>query len=75
MPIHKAFHMEMQTAFTMNATQVWFSPYSRAFDPISLQIVALFDDITARFDHYEVINNAPTRQSFSKVVERIKTLQ
>ncbi|KAG2748834.1 hypothetical protein P692DRAFT_20819074 [Suillus brevipes Sb2] len=75
MPIHKAFHMEMQHAFTMNATQVWFSLYSGAFDPMSLQIVALFDEIAAGLEYYEVIDNTPTRESFSKVVERIKFLQ
>jgi hypothetical protein len=75
MPIHQAFHMEMQHAFTMNATQVWFSLYSGAFDPMSLQIVALFDEIAAGLEYYEVIDNTPTRQSFPKVVERIKFLQ
>lgn len=59
MPIHQAFHMEMQHAFTMNATQ----------------IVALFDEIAAGLEYYEVIDNTPTRQSFPKVVERIKFLQ
>jgi hypothetical protein len=43
--------------------------------PMSLQIVALFDEIAAGLEYYEVIDNTPTRESFSKVVERIKFLQ
>ncbi|KAG1780746.1 hypothetical protein EV702DRAFT_1080578 [Suillus placidus] len=42
---------------------------------MDMHIVALFDDINTRRDYYEVINNDPTRESFPKVVERIKTLQ
>ncbi|KAG2337069.1 hypothetical protein BDR05DRAFT_1063454 [Suillus weaverae] len=59
MPIHQAFHRDMPVAFNLDRAG----------------IVALFDDINARLDHYEVINNDPTRESFPKVVERIKALQ
>lgn len=59
MSIHKAFHKEMQDASIMSETQ----------------IVTLFDDINTRLNEYEVINDTPTRESFSKVVGRIKTLQ
>ncbi|KAG1780744.1 hypothetical protein EV702DRAFT_1080530 [Suillus placidus] len=74
MPIHQAFHRDMPDAFNLDRAGVWFSLCCGAFDPISLQIVALFDDINTRRDHYEVINDEPTRESFPKVVERIKTL-
>jgi hypothetical protein len=41
-----------------------FPLYSGTFDPIFLQIVELFDDINARLDYYEVINDLPTRELF-----------
>ncbi|KAG1780734.1 hypothetical protein EV702DRAFT_1080415 [Suillus placidus] len=75
MPIHQVFHKDILDAFNLDRAAVWFSLCSGAFDPISLQIVALFDDINTRRDYYEVINNTPTRESFPKVIERIKTLQ
>lgn len=56
MSIHQAFHKEMKDAFKLDAKK----------------IVELFDDINARLDYYEVINDLPTHESFSKVVERIK---
>jgi hypothetical protein len=59
MSIHQAFHKEMKDAFKLDAKK----------------IVELFDDINARLDYYEVINDLPTHESFSKVVERIKKLQ
>ncbi|KAG1780736.1 hypothetical protein EV702DRAFT_1080435 [Suillus placidus] len=49
-------------------------PIHQAFHR-DMRIVALFDDINTRRDYYEVINNTPTRESFPKVIERIKTLQ
>ncbi|KAG2336971.1 hypothetical protein BDR05DRAFT_970686 [Suillus weaverae] len=58
MSIHKAFDIEMQEAFNLNSTG----------------IVTLFDDINTRLDHYQVIDNTPTRESFPKVLGRIKTL-
>ncbi|KAG2335384.1 hypothetical protein BDR05DRAFT_1006869 [Suillus weaverae] len=59
MAIHEAFHRDMHVAFNLDRAG----------------IIALFDDINTRRDYYEVINNDPTRESFPKVVERIKTLQ